>query len=191
MIATTESFAETAASDIPLPAHHDWAGHTERSETKDGSVLNEYIAQTISPNMVGAVLSVSMIPRFSCTPVTTISVNDTTITSTAAYVKFTVLVDDQLVDYPTILDRVGPRALFSLSSVKNDQQKLRSLLDPASWVTYKWSLEPDAPQLSTDATNGSSAQEGGNVDFSLLGSRRTIDEMEEMCRSHIPLPFND
>jgi hypothetical protein len=184
-------YAQTTSSEILLAAHQDWIGHANQSVTRDGSVLNEYIAQSSSVNMEGALLLISMIPRFTCVPVVSIAINDSTIMSRAADVEWVAAVDEQTVDYPFILDTDGPQAQFTLSSPGADQIKLRSVLDLASWVIFKWSVDSVTPQLSDTTPTDMSLEASGNIDFSLLGSRRTLNAMEEMCRSHTPIPLTN
>jgi hypothetical protein len=164
-------------------------GHVNQSVTRDSSVLSEYIAQTSSVNNMNAVLSVSMTPRFSCTPLVRISIDDDTIVSRAADVEFSVELDSRTIDFPVILDRVGSNARFTLSSAGIDQKKLRSAVDLASWATFKWVLNPDAPQLSNAVADGTASVTSGEIDFSLLGSQKTLRAMEDMCRSHTPIPL--
>ncbi|MFT4726427.1 MAG: hypothetical protein ACI9UN_000922 [Granulosicoccus sp.] len=191
IVAVGELFAQTTSSEILLAVHQDWTGYVTQSVTRDGSVLSEYSAQTTSVNMEGAVFSVSMIPRFTCVPVSSIAVKDSTIVSRAADVELTVVVDSQTMDYPSILDIDGPVALFSSSFSVSNQEKLRSNLDLASWATFMWSVDTGVPRLSTTTPEDSPIEVGGNIDFSLLGSRRTIEAMEEMCRSHTPIPLTN
>jgi hypothetical protein len=189
IVAVGELFAETTSSEILLAAHQDWTGHVTQSVTRDGSSLSEYSAQTTSVNREGAVFSVSMIPRFTCLPVSRIAVKDSMIVSRAADVELTLIVDSQTMDYPSILDVDGPVALFTSSFTVSTQKKLRSNLDLASWATFAWSVDTGVPRLSTTASEEAPTEVGGNIDFSLLGSQRTIEAMEEMCRSHTPTPL--
>jgi hypothetical protein len=183
--------AETTSSEILLADHQDWTGHVNQSVIRDGSVLTEYIAQTTSVNMEGAVLLVFMIPRFSCVPVASILVNDAMIASRAADVDFIVVMDNQTIDFPFIPDRDGSDARFTLSSVGSDQKKIRSILDLASWATFNWSVDSDVPKLSGSSSGDSPVEASGNIDFSLLGSQKTVEAMEEMCRSHASIPLTN
>lgn len=189
LVAFGHSSAETSPPETLMISHHVWMGHVNQSVTRDSSVLSEYIAQTSSVNNMNAVLSVSMTPRFSCTPLVRISIDDDTIVSRAADVEFSVELDSRTIDFPVILDRVGSNARFTLSSAGIDQKKLRSAVDLASWATFKWVLNPDAPQLSNAVADGTASVTSGEIDFSLLGSQKTLRAMEDMCRSHTPIPL--
>lgn len=169
---------------VLLPGHLDWIGTTDQSITRDGSVLSEYTAQTASLDTDGAILSISMTPRFSCLPITAITINDLTISSDADEVEFVAVVDNQTFSFPTIPDRNGVETRYTLGSNGADQKKARNLLDLTSRATFKWSVNSDIPRLSTD---NSDDQANGVVNFSLLGSQRTLAAMEEMCRSHAPV----
>ena len=189
LVAFGHSSAESSIPESLMVTHHDWIGHVNQSVTRDSSVLSEYIAQTSSVNHVGAVLALTMSPRFSCSPVLRISIDDATIVSRAADVEFSAVLDSRAVDFPIILDRVGSNALFTLSSADVDQIKLRSVVDLASWATFKWSLSPDAPRLSNVASVDTAPATSGEIDFSLLGSEKTLRAMEKMCKSHKPIPL--
>ena len=193
IIAVGESFAKTTSSEIELAAHLDWTGHVNQTLTRDGSVLNEFIAQTISVNVDDAVLSLSMIPRFACVPIASIHVKDPALVAQAREVGF--VVDNQVVDYPFIPDTEGENGRFTLSSVEKDQKKLRVILDIATKAVFTWAVVSDVPQLSNESSNdknslGAASEAVDQFDFSLLGSQRTLEAMEDMCRMHTPIPLN-
>lgn len=189
IVAVGELFAETASSEIQLAAHIDWTGRASHSVTRDGTLLNEYIAHTQSVYPEGAVLSVTMIPRFSCAPIASITVNDTSVTTKAMKIQFVVNVDGQTVEYPTIVDRDGVNVRFTLSSVEQAQDTFRDMLDVSSSAAFTWFIESDAPKLSNDDSNFTPLEASGNFDFSLLGSKRTVEVMEQLCRQHKPIPL--
>lgn len=191
LVAFGHSSAETARHETLMVTHHAWMGHVYQTVTADSSVLTEYIAQTSSVNTIGAVFAVSMTPRFSCSPIVGIEIEDDTFVSRAADVEFSVVLDNRTIDFPVILDHVGSDARFTLSSAGSDQKKLRSAVDLASWATVKWSFNSDVPQLSNAESDSVDTRPAtsGEIDFSLLGSQKTLRAMEEKCRSHMPIPL--
>lgn len=191
IVAVGKLCAETTSVENTLAAHQDWTGHVNQSVTRDGSVLNEYIAQTTSVNMEGAVLSVSMIPRFTCVPVSSIAANDSMMVSRAADLKLALVADNQTMEYPSILDGDEQGVRFTLNSPRIDQEKLRSILDTALWATFKWSVATDVPRLSSTTSTDAPLEASGEVDFSLLGSQKTVEVMESLCRSHTPIPLTN
>jgi len=191
IVAFGHSSAETSSSTTLMVSHHAWGGHAKKSATRDGSVLNEFIAQTDSVNSPGAVLLVSMIPRFGCVPVISIMSDEAEITARAAVVEFSAVLDAESMDFPTILDRDGTNAQFTLSSSRSEQNKLRHRMDWASWASFEWNVNSDVPQLSNESPADESLAVSGSIDFSLLGSRKTLQSMEEMCRSHKPIPLTN
>ena len=191
LVAFGHSSAETSPPETLMVSHLVWMGYVNQLVTRDSSVLSEYIAQTSSVNNEGAVLSISMTPRFSCTPLVRIAIDEDTIVSRAADVEFSVELDSRTIDFPVILGRVGSDARFTLSSAGIDQKKMRTAIDLASWATFKWALNPDAPQLSNAVSVDTTPVTIGEIGFSLLGSQKTLRAMEEMCRFHTPIALAD
>lgn len=194
LLAVGGSVAETTSSETVLASYQDWAGYANQTVTRDGSVLSEYIAQTSSVNTQNAVLSISMIPRFACLPVTSILVNDSTLVPLLAGAKLLLTADEQTNDFPFIVDENESGARFTLRLAGKEQKKLRSILDLATWSTLNWAVEPTVsePRLSHSAAeeDAPTVSEQG-IDFSLLGSQRTVKHMEDMCKSHVPEPLTN
>jgi len=57
---------DSMPEDGVLSRYNQWSGFVRQYETPDGSILSEYSAQTTSDSVNGAILSVSLIPRFLC-----------------------------------------------------------------------------------------------------------------------------
>jgi hypothetical protein len=178
-----------------MVTHHVWVGHANQTVIRDGSTLNEFVARTSSvsaESAESAVLSVSMIPRFSCTPIVSVEISYSTIAATASDLAMTIVLDGQTMNYPAIQDGNGKDVLFTFNSASSEQKKLISTMDVASWATFYWSTKLAAPALSNSSSNAATLAEfNGKIDFSLLGSQKTVSAMEEMCRLHLPLPLKN
>jgi len=172
-----------------------WTGRLQQSIVKDGSVLTQYQGMTEAQNRPGMVLSVSFSPRFSCTPVISLQVPDggvelgsaSSTISTAAeplsdvamdLAAFPEMRDDDVldlrvdgssVDFPLIVD-----ANDSLNWYFNGNARARETLK----------LQLDIGDVATVAV-----ADDRKIVFSLLGSRKSLDELQSMCREHEPIPF--
>lgn len=194
VFASTAQAAEPGSQQSqPLPGsvHQDWSGILLQTTLPDRSVLNEYTARTYSGSTPGASLQVSFAPRFDCTAMVSVVV--------AADVgqlgeeqfsdeqsRIVMQIDSDTMDVPTLTDREERQSRYSYDADSASQQLLRTVLDTASRVEVELpsvrSVSPDA-----DAADPPPVK----VLFSLLGSRMTIQSVENRCRIHEPLPFSD
>lgn len=188
LISLGESFADDTQPGEGYPAHLDWSGDFAQVETRDGSILNEYVAQTGSVNMEGARLIVSMMPRFSCEPMISTVVPDPNITERASVIDLKMTVDEESFEFPSIVDWEKALRRFSLNSEQERHERLRQALDYASWATFEWSVNN---VVDSDSTSTSDKPNQGTFDFSLLGSRKTVQDMQDMCLMHSPIPYEN
>ena len=188
VIAVGNSFAEEAQVDELLASHLDWTGSFSQVETRDGSLLNEYIAQTDSTQDGEARLIVSMMPRFSCVPMISTVVSDPQITDRVSDINLQITVDEETFDFPSVVDWEKALRRFSLNSEQARHERLRQALDEANQATFEWSINPGSDS-GTEAEND--LPRSGEFDFSLLGSRKTVQDMQDLCTQHTPIPFNN
>ncbi|MFK8076263.1 MAG: hypothetical protein AB8B84_06735 [Granulosicoccus sp.] len=171
-----------------FPAYLDWGGSLSQVESQDGSTINEYIAQTESVNVDGARLIISMMPRFSCEPMISTIVSDPDIIERVSVVDLKMTVDDETFDFPSIVDWEKSLRRISLNAEPTRHELFRQALDLASWATFEWSVNN---VVDSGISEQSERPDRGTFDFSLLGSRRTVQEMQEVCLAHAPVPYDN
>ena len=188
MIAIGDSLAEDAHINDTLASHLDWTGSFSQVETRDGSLLNEYVAQTKSAEDVQVRLIVSMMPRFSCAPIISTVVSDPEITGRVSDIDLQITVDEETFDFPSVVDWENVLRRFSLNSEQARHERLRQALDEANRATFEWSINPDSDS-GTESEND--LPQSGEFNFSLLGSRKTVQDMQDLCVQHTPIPYNN
>ncbi len=187
-ISLGKASADDAQTERVFPAYLDWGGDFSQVESRDGSIINEYIAQTESVNLDGARLIVSMMPRFSCEPMISTIVSDPDIIERVSVIDLKMIVDDEIFDFPSIVDWEKALRRFSLNSEQARHERLRQAIDIASWATFEWSVNN---VVDSGTSEQNERPDRGTFDFSLLGSRRTVQEMQDMCLSHTPIPYEN
>ncbi len=183
----------STAGDIPpgqqRASSQDWAGHIIQLTTRNGSTLSEYRAQTNSVNAPDTFMVVSMLPRFSCEPTVSIVVANTVFGNDPEAVALTMVIDEVASDYPPLVDKSESYSQLTMNGNQESHQQLRAVIDDASWAQFEWRI--NSPALSNADAGSKVAASDGTFDFSLLGSRKTIKEMEELCLNHTPIPYSN
>jgi len=182
--------ADEMSEDRQLEASHNWVGGLTQQKTRNGSTLSEYRSQTSSVNSPNTFLVISMWPRFSCDPVVSIEVANTVFGNDPNAVSLSVTIGGQSeVPFPVLIDRSESGALLTLREGQSAHNALRSLMDTESWVHFDWMV--DAPALSNVGDGIVASPSQGQFDFSLLGSRVTVLNMERRCQNHVPIPYSN
>jgi len=182
-----------SAGEIPSgkerASYQDWAGHVVQITTRNGSTLSEYRAQTSSVNAPGTFMIVSMLPRFSCEPVVSVLVANTVFGNDPEAVVLTMAVDNVVTPYPPLVDKYESFSQLTLNGSQQRHAELRTIVDNAAWVHFDWMI--NSPALSNAEADSKVAASEGSFDFSLLGSRKTIKDMEALCLKHVPIPYSN
>lgn len=164
-------------------AHSDWAGERLTSELGDGSVMTEYLANTVASDRADAILSVAFMPRFECTPLIGIRI-DSDVTDdperTAALFRSLQLLDDgdrlsmvidqKRVPFPVLVDRSSDATALWYGEDREDRETLSLQMDGGDRAQIA---------LSTSTT----------LTFSLQGSRKSVLAVQQNCLKHEPVPY--
>lgn len=164
-------------------AHNDWAGERLVKELDDGSVMTEYLANTVASGRADALLTVAFMPRFECTPLIGIRI-DSEVTDdperTASLLRslqllddgdrLSIVVDQKRVPFPVLVDLSSDRAALWYGVDREDRETLTLQMDGGERAEIA---------MSTSTT----------LDFSLRGSRRSILAVRQNCLKHEPVPF--
>lgn len=177
------SAASEGGSKLAETAYQDWVGMLYEISLPDTSILNEYVAQTFSGSTAGASLQVAFMPRFNCNPVISLMFKE--LQGLPGNIEGQVIelkIDGEKIDLPTIVDEKDSMRRYSFNADEAAQQALRQMLDISNRLTVTWVQESDKAEASETAENSA-------VAFSLLGSQKSMHQVEINCRRHKPVPF--
>lgn len=150
-------------------ASTNWQSSVQRTKLGDGSELTEYIAETEAVNSSEIRLRTTFIPRFACTPLTTIAILDQkhfpAFPSSSLTRALDFFIDGTPTAFPAVIDRSDSLAEAQFMGSLERRVKLRLLLDSGRIASLKTSEE--------------------RWDFSLIGSRVIQNEAKANCRNHV------
>ena len=164
-------------------AHSDWAGERLIRQLEDGSVMTEYLANTVASDRADALLTVAFMPRFECTPLIGIRI-DSEVTDdlerTTSLLRslqmldngdrLSIVVDRKRVPFPVLVDHSSDGAALWYGVDREDRETLLLQMDGGDRAEIA---------LSTNTT----------LKFSLRGSRRSMLAVKKNCLLHEPVPF--
>lgn len=190
--------ADTGPSKLSDSTFQDWNGSLIQFNLNDGSVLNEYVAKTLAGSAEDAFLAVSFLPRFNCTPIISVSVSSTSgIEFDNSEVTIKLMIDQQPIDFPVIFDTKNSLSRYTFNANQAQNLKLLSSLDSSSRVSLNWfDAESEAALPANGGDSDPQAQverdlTGNQIEFSLLGSKRSTQAVKAHCHAHKPIPFEN
>lgn len=161
------------AAALPGATHMLWSGVLESRSLEDGSVLNEYVAWTNSPDERSVMLSIGFVPRFDCSPLISIRIAGAVAgPALADGDRLTLEIDGEPLELELLVDADGTATTFWIDATAESRERLRRRLDKGSRA--RLGLPGDR-----------------SIEFSLLGSSRSTAATEIACRLHEPLPYED
>lgn len=179
---TTGVMAEMHGIPLSHTIYVKWSGALDQATLADGSILNEYVAQTYSENIIGASVQFAFIPRFDCSPIFSVRLSAAAAKAISDDLSITLTIDGVDMKFPAIIDRAGPSREYSYDAGKEEQQRLRALIDVSSIVSMNW-----AP-MAEDIDEGAATADPISIPFSLLGSQMSAQAVEAQCKAHEPVP---
>ncbi|MGQ7845417.1 hypothetical protein ACUNV4_13120 [Granulosicoccus sp. 3-233] len=179
----TASAADVQASPLVDTDFQDWNGVLSETALSDQSVLSEYSARTYSRDRQGAVLEVTFIPRFGCTPLLRITLPEQGPVPASGQELMRLVVDGEPFDMPALIDGDSSTLEYSYLAGHDGQQDMRLLLDRSS------RLQIQRADIAEDLITQEDDPATEPVRFSLLGSRLSVLAVESRCQAHTPKPF--
>lgn len=177
---TSHVFAEKR---LPDSSFEDWTAVVNELALTDGSVLFDYTARTFSGRTEGAMLSMSFVPRFSCSPMLNLRLKNAE-KSARGDVTLEINVGSERLQFGGLMDKDGGFVSYTVEASTEETRQLRELIDASARIRF--SLSPAA----NEAQSQSDADSNDSVVFSLLGSRLAMLSAESHCKAHVPLAFN-
>lgn len=163
----------------------DWSAHFRQATLKDGSILSEYVSQTYSGSQESGRLLVSFVPRFECSPIVSLIIATDLTSGPASPQGVSLEIDGRLVQFPALIDEEEGSYRYTFNAPSENQSALLRLLDSGSRFKVVFS---DNQSASADPVSNVALQ-GTEVDFSLLGSKKSAGVARDKCETHVPLPF--
>ena len=199
--------AETASAQVtPLEQAQflSWTGLRDQKTVRDGSVLTEYQGTTEAINRPGMLLKVSFSPRFSCSPTIALMVPDddgagpSTVAESsssetsrigAVAERSEVAVDTG--EIPAFAD--DQRLDFQIDSTNVDFPLIVDSDEGVVWTFNGGGRERETLRLQIDTGDVAmvTVAEDRKISFSLLGSRKTLESLQTLCREHEPIPLDN
>ncbi|PID62072.1 MAG: hypothetical protein CSB44_04860 [Gammaproteobacteria bacterium] len=166
---------DSASESLERTSFLDWSGERLQNSLPDGSTLTRYTAVTTEADVEGTELAVEFSPRFGCSPHVRMRFDS----NASRFAAITNLSSDELnwqigheyFRYPVVADTEGDNVVLHLVAVRSDREALVTALAGGSRVSL--------------------SLPGRGVEFSLLGSRRTLVATRAHCLRHEPLPFDE
>ena len=201
------AMVETAAAQVtPLEQAQflSWTGLRDQKTVRDGSVLTEYQGTTEAINRPGMLLKVSFSPRFSCSPTISLIVPDvdgfgpstadessSTETSQIGAVAERSEVPVDTGDIPAFTD--DERLDFQIDSTSVDFPLIVDADEGVVWTFNGGGRERETLRLQLDTGDVAmvTVAEDRKISFSLLGSRKTLESLQTLCREHEPIPLDN
>lgn len=178
------SATDGPGSSLTNTGFRDWTGLLSETTLKDNSVLSEYMAVTRSENTPGAMLQVSFVPRFGCTPQLRVVVDKKNHQASSELEMIWLWIDGEKLQFPALVDTTSTSHEYSLMADHSRQQEMRAVLDRASHLHVHWKDFEEEPAA------GVASESDDIVRFSLLGSRLSVEGVESHCNAHVPLPYD-
>ena len=163
------------------PALMAWEGSVQEDVLPDESTLVEFIASTSSKSAEGAILSISFIPRFNCSPLISVRVPSRQVSATGSVL--TLQIDGEQKTYPVIADTDDGEVIYTIDGSLRERAVLRKLLDLSLQVNA-WVVRPPSKPEDVRVNTEVKQYADSLADFSLLGSRRAAFSAEARCKSH-------
>ena len=139
-------------------------------------MLNEYTAFTTSTDTADVALRVAFLPRFDCASAIGIRFAGAMASIPEAFFEdgdvLTLTIDGAGLEWPLLVDGGATETTLWLDGELARRDAVRRRVDAGSRASLTL---PNTISIS----------------FSLLGSRRSIAEVESACLSHEPLPWGD
>jgi len=161
----------------------DWSGEKKTTELDDGSVVTEYVANTVAQERADALLEVVFLPRFECTPLIGVRIDASTTDNSAQTQellkslqllddgdRLSMLIDEKSILFPIVVDQSKDQAALWYGVERQDRETLSLQMDGGDKALIA---------LSTNTT----------LRFSLLGSRKSMRAVKESCQKHEPVPY--
>lgn len=168
-------FWSSCATAFHDPETEHWFSSVQRTRLADGSVLTEYIARTPATNSGGVWLQTTYIPRFTCSPLSSIKISK-----------------DHLWSH-----RIGGDSNFAIELIIDGKPNLLSVnLDSVADTVElnfqgNYQRRIDLQNRIDQGTLGSVAiDQYLTVEFSLLGSLKTQKLAKMNCLDHKATPIN-
>ena len=180
---TTGVFAEMHGIPLSDTIYVKWSGALDQATLPDTSILNEYVAQTYSETVNGASVQLAFIPRFNCSPIFSVRLSEKAAAAINDDLAITLTIDNVVMEFPAIIDRSESSLEYSYDANREDQQKLRELLDVSSRLSMSWAPPAENSKDGADSTDSVS------ITFSLLGSQMSTQAVEALCKAHEPIPY--
>jgi len=185
--------APVSATPLDQAQFLDWSGHQHQLMVNDGSILTKYQGVTEASNRSGMLLTISFSPRFSCTPVIAFQMSDNGVELASAS-EFSPVGTDIGKDTGELPD-LGDNDLLDLrvDGAKVNFPLIVDFDDEASWFFNGNGRERETLRMQLDLGEQATVAiaEDRNVVFSLLGSRKTLETLEELCQRHDPIPLDN
>ena len=199
--------AETASAQVtPLEQAQflSWTGLRDQKTVRDGSVLTEYQGTTEAINRPGMLLKVSFSPRFSCSPTIALMVPDddgagpgtvaessSSETSQIGAVAERSEVAVDTGEIPAFAD--DQRLDFQIDSTNVDFPLIVDSDEGVVWTFNGGGRERETLRLQIDTGDVAmvTVAEDRKISFSLLGSRKTLESLQTLCREHEPIPLDN
>jgi len=165
-----------SADDLPDVVIDDWRGHEQHETLRDGSVLTEYSAGTEALRDGQAYLRVGFIPRFGCSPLVTlvttlrVGTEERRARSLDDFAAVDFEIDGPPIDFPILVDDDSSQVTIYYNGNLQRRIALRLHIDVGDQATV-------------------TMQNGEELAFSLLGSRESLETVQELCREHTPVPI--
>ena len=182
-IPTTGVMAQMHGIPLSHTIYVKWSGALDQVTLADTSILNEYVAQTYSEDVIGASVQIAFIPRFNCSPNFSVRLSDEAAAAINEDFAITLTIDNVEMAFPAIIDRSESSLEYSYDASEDEQQRLRALLDVSSNLSMNW--VPAAGNTS----QGADAIDSISIPFSLLGSQMSAQAVEALCKAHEPIPY--
>lgn len=186
------AMADSGGDEPETMAFLRWTGSMHQNTLSDGSILSEYVAQTESDDIRSATLQVAFVPRFGCTPLISFRFSSADLIAKASPSDFLLSIDAQTMPFPILIDEEGDdQVRLSLNADSVGQKRIRQILDNSTEATLAWPSTDEELPVGTHSPHSSRQANTGAVNFSLLGSRRTVQAMEAQCQAHAPIPYEN
>ena len=156
----------------------DWFGFTTKKLLKDDTELYRYIAQVASQNndAHSALIRFTFVPRFNCTPlIAVMGVIPETADGLAraevvrAFSEIEVAVDGTEIEFPAMVESEG-QLVYSYYNATLERRS-----------TFRILVERGTELILRKPVDGSDSID---IQFSLLGSKRAIQQAVSRCRNH-------
>lgn len=177
-----------AGAGLPDTVFQNWSGVIEKKTLVDGSFLTEYSAKTPHDKLEGAMLAISFVPRFMCSPILTVRVPHTA-NMVDSVTDVEVTLDNVRQNIRGFIEQDGDFLSYSVSAPMAEMKRIVKNIDVSSRLSFRVVPQKAIDDEANSGLSDGPDQKSQGIVFSLLGSQRATSAVQKHCTEHRPLPY--